>query len=211
MQNILVTGGCGFIGTNFIRFLLSDADFDGRIINVDKLTYAGNPQNMADIEDVFRGRYFFIMADICDPQTITDLFAKYKIHTICNFADESHVDRSIKDSTEFIRTNVFGTQALLDAAKEHRIKRFIQIGTDEVYGSIRKGRFNEDSPLEPNSPYAASKAAADLLARSYFVTHKLPVIIIRSSNNFGPYQYPEKIIPLFITNALENPPVEPIT
>jgi dTDP-glucose 4,6-dehydratase len=210
MQNILVTGGCGFIGTNFIRFLLSDADFDGRIINVDKLTYAGNPQNMADIEDVFRGRYFFIMADICDPQTITDLFAKYKIDTICNFAAESHVDRSIVEPGAFIKTNIEGTFSLLEVARDHQdqLILFHHVSTDEVYGSLgSEGYFTEETPYKPNSPYSASKAASDHLVRAYHKTYGLPVTISNCSNNYGPYQFPEKLIPLMILNALEEKPL----
>ena len=197
-RRILVTGGAGFIGSNFIRWLLKNQK--PKIINLDKLSYSGNLENLRDVEK--NPRYKFVEGDICDRKLV------FKLAKVCdgiiNFAAESHVDRSIKDSTEFIRTNVFGTQILLDAAKEYKIKRIIHISTDEVYGSIAKGSFNEDSPLEPNSPYAASKAAADLLVHSYITTYKLPAIIIRSSNNFGPYQYPEKIMSLFITNALEN-------
>ena len=197
-KTILVTGGAGFIGSNFIRLLLEKTKFN--IINLDKLTYSGNLDNLKDIER--DPRYKFVKGDICNKKLVFKLMEKCDI--VVNFAAESHVDRSIKDSTEFIRTNIVGTQILLDAARKYNVERFIQISTDEVYGSIAKGRFNEDANLRPNSPYAASKAAADLIVRSYFVTHKTPVIIVRSSNNFGPYQYPEKIIPLFVTNALNN-------
>ena len=209
-RKILITGGAGFIGSNFVRYMLrrtpclpagrKDEGRRTKIINLDKLAYSGNLDNLRDVEK--DPRYKFVKGDICDKRLVFKLVKE--CDAIINFAAESHVDRSIKDATEFIRTNVFGTQVLLDAAKKYRIKRIIHISTDEVYGSIAKGSFNENSALQPNSPYAASKAAADLLARSYFVTYKLPVIIVRSSNNFGPYQYPEKIIPLFITNALEN-------
>ena len=202
-KKILITGGAGFIGSNFLRYLLRKTRGEKqkiKIVNLDKLTYSGNLANLKDIEK--DERYKFIKGDICDKRRVSELTKD--IDAIINFAAESHVDRSIRDSKEFIRTNVGGTQVLLDAAKENGIRRFIHISTDEVYGSIAKGHFNENSILAPNSPYAASKAAADLLVRSYFVTHKLPAIITRSSNNFGPYQYPEKIIPLFITNALEN-------
>lgn len=203
-KRILVTGGAGFIGSNFVRYMLGRTKGVGRgttrIVNLDKLTYSGNLENLKDIAK--DPRYSFVKGDICNKKLVFKL-AK-GCDAIINFAAESHVDRSIKDATQFTRTNVFGTQILLDAAKKYKIKRFIQIGTDEVYGSITNGHFNEDSLLLPNSPYAASKAAADLLVRSYHTTYKLPVIIVRSSNNFGPYQYPEKIIPLFITNAMEN-------
>lgn len=197
-RKILVTGGAGFIGSNFIRRLLHCSKV--KIVNLDKLTYSGNIENLKDIKK--HSSYKFIKGDICDSKLVYKLTKDCDV--IINFAAESHVDRSIKDAREFIRTNVFGTQVLLDAARKHNVRRFIQISTDEVYGSSLKGYFKENSPLMPNSPYAASKASADLLAHSYFVTHRLPVIIVRSSNNFGPYQYPEKIIPLFITNALQN-------
>jgi dTDP-glucose 4,6-dehydratase len=170
------------------------------IVNLDNLTYSGNRDNLSDIED--NPRYEFVKGDICDSK-ITEKLAQ-KSDVIINFAAESHVDRSIKDSKLFVKTNIYGTQVLLEAARKSRIKRFIQISTDEVYGSIERGSFTENSAFKPNSPYAASKAAADLLVRSYYVTHRLPCIIVRSCNNFGPYQYPEKIIPLFITNILEG-------
>jgi len=197
-KRMLVTGGCGFIGSNFVRFLLRSTKC--KVVNLDKLTYSGNILNLKNIEH--DPRYKFVKGDICDKGVVLRL-AK-GCDAIINFAAESHVDRSIKDSKSFIRTNVFGTQVLLEAARKFRMKKFIQISTDEVYGSVKRGRSSEESVLLPNSPYAASKAAADLLVRSYCVTHKIPAVITRSSNNFGPYQYPEKIIPLFITNALEN-------
>ncbi|MEK6715242.1 MAG: dTDP-glucose 4,6-dehydratase, partial [Candidatus Omnitrophota bacterium] len=198
-KKILVTGGCGFIGSNFIRYLLNKYP-DYNVINLDKLTYAGNPDNLKDVKG--GPRYKFIRGDICDA-VIVDKVVK-RCDAIVHFAAESHVDKSILCSDDFVRTNVFGTHVLLEAAKRYNINRYIQISTDEAYGSIKSGSFTEDSPLLPNSPYSASKAAADLLARSYFVTHALPVIITRSSNNFGPYQYPEKVIPLFITNLLQG-------
>jgi len=210
MQNILVTGGCGFIGTNFIRFLLSDADFKGRIINVDKLTYAGNPENLTDIEDAFQGRYIFIMADICDTETLSDLFVKHKIDTICNFAAESHVDRSIVEPDAFIKTNIEGTFSLLEVARDHQdqLILFHHVSTDEVYGSLgAEGYFTEETPYKPNSPYSASKAASDHLVRAYRKTYGLPVTISNCSNNYGPYQFPEKLIPLMILNALEEKPL----
>ncbi|MBN1824471.1 MAG: dTDP-glucose 4,6-dehydratase [Endomicrobiales bacterium] len=198
-MKVLVTGGAGFIGSNFIRYLLS-RHRSYRIINLDKLTYAGNLDNLKDVEK--NPRYRFVRGDICDAGLV-DKLAK-SVDVIMNFAAETHVDRSIMESGSFIKTDVMGTHALLEAAKKHGIKKYIQVSTDEVYGSIRKGSFTEKSNLSPNSPYSSSKAGGDLLARSYFVTHKVPVIITRSSNNFGPYQYPEKVIPLFVTNAIEN-------
>ncbi|PIQ89383.1 MAG: dTDP-glucose 4,6-dehydratase [Candidatus Omnitrophica bacterium CG11_big_fil_rev_8_21_14_0_20_42_13] len=198
-KKILITGGCGFIGSNFIRYML-DKYPDYNIINIDKLTYAGKGENLKDKEG--DSRYKFIHSDICEAPVVDKIVKGCDI--IVHFAAESHVDRSILCSDAFVRTNVFGTHVLLEAAKRHNVSRYIQISTDECYGSIKKGSFTENSPILPNSPYSASKAAADLLARSYFVTHGLPVIITRSSNNFGPWQYPEKVIPLFITNLLEG-------
>lgn len=198
-KTILVTGGAGFIGSNFIQYILNKYT-DYKIINLDKLTYCGNLENLKDIKD--NPNYQFIKGDICDSKIVEKVTKG--CDCILNFAAESFVDRSIVNPSCFIHTNVYGTYALLEAAKRYRISLFCQIGTDEVYGSIEKGSSFENSPLSPNSPYAASKAAADLLAHSYFVTYNLPVIITRSSNNFGPYQYLEKVIPLFITNALQN-------
>ncbi|MFA5875399.1 MAG: dTDP-glucose 4,6-dehydratase [Candidatus Margulisiibacteriota bacterium] len=203
-QRVLVTGGAGFIGSNFIRYLLSmDASY--AVVNLDKLTYAGNLDNLKDIEN--NPQYKFVKGDICDAALVDSLVATARFDAIINFAAESHVDRSILSAGEFVQTDVFGTYVLLEAVKKHKIKRYIQISTDEVYGSIEKGAFTEESTLAPNSPYAASKAGGDLLARAYFKTHNLPVIITRSSNNYGPYQYPEKLIPLFVTNAIENTPL----
>ena len=199
MKSLLVTGGAGFIGSNFIRHILNKYD-DYNVVNLDKLTYCGNLENLKDLEK--DKRYEFVKGDIADDKLVKRLAKGCDI--ILNFAAETHVDRSIIDPYSFIRTNVLGTHTLLEAAKANRVKRFIQISTDEVYGSIAKGSFRETDPLLPNSPYSAAKAGGDLLARSYFITFKLPVIITRSSNNFGPYQYPEKIIPLFITNALAD-------
>ena len=199
MKKLLVTGGAGFIGSNFIRHILNKyADYN--IVNLDKLTYCGNIENLKDIEN--DKRYKFIKGDISDAGLVSE--AVKGCETIVNFAAETHVDRSIIDPYSFVKTNVLGTHTLLEAAKANGVKLFVHISTDEVYGSIEKGSFKEDDPLLPNSPYSAAKAASDLLARSYFITFKLPVLITRSSNNFGPYQYPEKVIPLFITNALEN-------
>lgn len=199
MQKILVTGGAGFIGSNYIRYMFQKY-VDLQIINIDKLTYAGNPDNLRDIEN--NPRYRFVKGDICDKQVVDPLVQEADV--IVNFAAESHVDRSIGKPDDFIRTDVFGAFVLLEAARKHEIEKFIQISTDEVYGSIEDGSFRETDPLMPSSPYSASKAGADRLAFSYFVTYDLPVIITRCSNNFGPYQFPEKLIPLFVTNAIED-------
>ncbi|MBU1955833.1 MAG: dTDP-glucose 4,6-dehydratase [Candidatus Margulisbacteria bacterium] len=203
-KKVLVTGGAGFIGSNFVRHLLS-LDGGYEVINLDKLTYAGNLENLKDVEKT--PGYKFVKGDICDQKLINDLVESEKPDAIINFAAESHVDRSILSAGEFIQTDVFGTYVLLEAVKRFGAKRFIQIGTDEVYGSIEKGSFTEESPLSPNSPYASSKAGGDLIVRAYHKTFDLPVIITRSSNNYGPYQYPEKFIPLFITNAIEDKPL----
>ncbi|UCD72470.1 MAG: dTDP-glucose 4,6-dehydratase [Syntrophobacterales bacterium] len=200
MGTILVTGGCGFIGSNFVRFMLRKYDY--KIINVDKLTYAGNLENLSDISD--HPNYEFVRGDIADKALIEGLASK-GIGAVINFAAESHVDRSIEDPRVFIETNVLGTQVLLEAARKYGILRFIQISTDEVYGSLgTRGSFKEASPLAPNSPYSASKTAADLLVRAYYKTYGLAAIITRCSNNYGPYQFPEKLIPLMISNALED-------
>lgn len=201
-MKLLVTGGAGFIGSNFIRHILGKYP-DYLVLNVDKLTYAGNPENLKDI--MGHPRYRFIQGDICDEDQINELIPG--MDAVINFAAETHVDRSILEPGAFIRTDVFGTFTLLEAVKSYKIPRYIQISTDEVYGSIETGAFTETSPLCPSSPYASSKAGGDLLVHSYGVTYKLPVIITRSSNNFGSYQYPEKLIPLFITNAIEDKPL----
>jgi dTDP-glucose 4,6-dehydratase len=200
-KNILVTGGCGFIGSNFIRYMLSKNGLS-RVVNLDKLTYAGNKNNLSDIED--DKRYRFIKGDICDKKKVNSICARESIDCIINFAAETHVDRSITGSEDFLMTNVLGVAALLQAAKKHKVELFIQISSDEVYGSCDSGSFKESSPLNPSNPYSASKAAADLLVLSFYRTYGLPVMITRSSNNFGPYQFPEKIIPLFITNLIDN-------
>jgi dTDP-glucose 4,6-dehydratase len=210
MKNILVTGGCGFIGTNFIDYMLSDTDFDGRIINIDKLTYAGNPENLAAIREKFAERYIFVKADICDSHALEDIFDDYQVDTVCNFAAESHVDRSIVSPDAFIKTNVEGTFRLLEIARrrQNQLTLFHQVSTDEVYGSLgMDGYFTEETPYRPNSPYSASKAAADHLVRAYHTTYGLPVTISNCSNNYGPYQFPEKMIPLMILNALNNKPL----
>jgi dTDP-glucose 4,6-dehydratase len=205
-MRLLVTGGAGFIGSNFIRYILTRHP-DWEVINLDKLTYAGNLANLRDVAANFAG-YRWVQGDIADPDAVAAVFAT-GIDAALNFAAETHVDRSITDAAPFIRTNVEGTRVLLDAARKYQVPRFIQVSTDEVYGSLEPGDppFTEESPLAPNSPYAASKAGADLLCRAYHRTYGLPVIITRCSNNFGPYQFPEKLIPLTITNALENKPI----
>lgn len=199
-MRILVTGGSGFIGSNFIRYMFTTYP-DIEIVNLDKLTYAGNPENLRDVEEL--DGYTFVHGDICD-EVLVEKLVSGGIDAVLNFAAESHVDRSITGPREFIQTDVFGTFMLLEASRRHGVARYLQVSTDEVYGSIEDGSFTEGSPLEPNSPYAASKAAGDLLARAYHVTYGVPVLITRSSNNFGPYQYPEKLMPLFITNALDD-------
>ncbi|PIV63375.1 MAG: dTDP-glucose 4,6-dehydratase [bacterium (Candidatus Ratteibacteria) CG01_land_8_20_14_3_00_40_19] len=198
-MKILITGGCGFIGSNFIHYFLKKHPEDS-LVNLDNLSYAGNLENLRDIEN--NPNYCFIKGDICDKKVVEE--AMRNCEALINFAAESHVDRSIKEAKPFIQTNVVGVFTLLEVARKSGISRFIQVGTDESYGSIKRGSFSEESPLQPNSPYAATKAAADLLVRSYFITYRLPVMITRSSNNFGPYQYPEKLIPLFIANLMEN-------
>ena len=201
MKTLLVTGGCGFIGSNFVRFILSN-EKECRVINLDKLTYAGNPENLNDVAD--DKRYIFVKGDICDEKVVDAIFSDYKPDIVFNFAAESHVDRSIGKPDDFIRADMFGVFTLLEAMKQHGGELFVQISTDEVYGSIEKGEFTEEDPLMPSNPYSASKAGGDRLAYSYFVTYKLPVIVTRASNNYGPHQYPEKLIPLFVTNALED-------
>jgi dTDP-glucose 4,6-dehydratase len=200
-MTVLVTGGCGFIGSNFIRHLLGQEQ-GHTLINLDKLTYAGNPANLQDFEK--DPRYRFVHGDICDRKILDLIFRQHTIESVIHFAAESHVDRSIADATPFTMTNVVGTQTLLDAALHHGVVQFIHISTDEVYGSITEGSFSEEDPLHPSSPYSASKAASDLLVQAYHQTHHLPTFITRCTNNFGPFQYPEKLIPLFVTNLLER-------
>ena len=205
MRTILITGAAGFIGSNFIRILLRRGE-PVRLIALDKLTYCGNLANISDLVD--NTRLIFIRGDICDAKLLLDLWQQYSIREVVHFAAESHVDRSILDSGPFIQTNVVGTQVLLDTARANGIDRFLQISTDEVYGSLPEDRpdikFTEQTPLAPNSPYSASKAAADCLVRAYFHTFHMPVLITRCSNNYGPYHFPEKMIPLFVTNLLEG-------
>lgn len=205
MVRLLVTGGCGFIGSNFIRWLLAD-DPNVTVVNFDKLTYAGNPENLASVFE--SDRYDFRQGDISDRDSVDEVLKEFSIDSIVNFAAESHVDRSILDSTPFVHTNIGGTQVLIDSARTNGIDRFVQVSTDEVYGSLGDtGEFSEDTPLAPNSPYAASKTAADLLVRAAVHTHDFPGMITRCSNNYGPYQFPEKLIPLFISNALQHQPL----
>lgn len=196
---LLVTGGAGFIGSNFIHYMLNNYP-DCKIVNLDKLTYAGNLDNLKDVEN--DQRYEFIHGDIRDKELVQKIYKK--VHGVVHLAAETHVDRSIMDAGEFVLTDVFGSFVLFEAMKSANIEFFIHVSTDEVYGSRDQGFFNEEDPLNPSSPYAASKAGADRLAYSYMVTYDLPIIILRPSNNFGPYQYPEKFIPLFVTNALED-------
>lgn len=210
MENMLVTGGCGFIGSNFIRYLLEESDFSGRVVNVDKLTYAGNPDNLSGIEDDFPGRYIFKRADIGDQDIMAHLFNEYNIDSLCHFAAESHVDRSIVKPDAFIQTNIVGTFNLLELARanQKRLQRFHHISTDEVFGSLgTEGFFTEETAYQPNSPYSASKAGSDHLVRAYHRTYGLPITISNCSNNYGPYQFPEKLIPLMILNALEEQPL----
>ncbi|OEC86691.1 MULTISPECIES: dTDP-glucose 4,6-dehydratase [Methanobacterium] len=203
MTKILITGGAGFIGSNFVRYML-DKYGDYELVNLDSLTYCGNLENLRGIED--NPNYTFCKGDITDKDLVFKITSDADY--IVNFAAESHVDRSIEDPEIFIKSNVLGTQVLLDAAKEYGIKKYLQVSTDEVYGSLGKtGYFRENTPLAPNSPYSASKASADLMVRAYNKTFDLPVNITRCSNNYGPYQFPEKLIPLMISNALENKPL----
>jgi dTDP-glucose 4,6-dehydratase len=203
-MNILVTGGAGFIGSAFVRMLAAETDW--RIVNLDKLTYAGNLENLATLAE--SRRYRFVHGDICDAALVSELVAEEKPDAIVHFAAESHVDRSILSPEPVIRTNLHGTFVLLEAARRFAVPRFVHVSTDEVYGSLEAPReATEDYSLNPSSPYSAAKAGSDLLARSYFVTYKLPVLITRASNNYGPYQFPEKLIPLMIVNALENKPL----
>ncbi len=199
-MRILVTGGCGFIGSNFVNWTLEHHP-QAEVVNLDKLTYAGNPENLESLRD--DPRYSFIQGDICDRRKVDEAFSR-EPELVVNFAAETHVDRSILEPEAFLQTDIYGTFQLLEAVRRYGTPRYLQISTDEVYGSIESGSFNEESLIKPSSPYAASKAGADLLVRSYVHTYGTPALIVRSSNNFGPRQYPEKVIPLFITNLLEG-------
>ncbi len=204
-MKILVTGGAGFIGSSFIRYALETRK-GIEIVNFDLLTYAGNLGNLAEVAN--DSRYQFVRGDISENSHVEKVFRKHRPDVVVNFAAETHVDRSIENSAPFVRANVEGTRCLLDQARAHKVSRFIQISTDEVYGSLGStGSFREDSPLDPSSPYSASKAAADLMALSYFRTYRLPCVVTRCSNNYGPYQFPEKLIPVLITNAMEDRPL----
>lgn len=209
-QNLLVTGGCGFIGSNFIRHLLDETDYGGAVVNVDALTYAANPASLEDVARRHGGRYRFERADICDRETMAAIMDRHAADAICHFAAESHVDRSIVKPDDFIRTNIVGTYTLLQLARERagRIVRFHHVSTDEVFGSLgAAGQFSETTPYNPNSPYSASKAASDHLVRAYHETYGLPVTVTNCSNNYGPFQFPEKLVPLMILNALEGQPL----
>ena len=200
-MNLLVTGGVGFIGSNFIRHMLhAHPDYD--IVNLDSLTYAGNLNNLKDCDS--SPRYTFVRGNICDSPLVNSVMEEHLIDTVVHFAAESHVDRSIADASAFVKTNILGTYTLLEAARQHALHRFIHISTDEVYGSIPEGSFRETDVLSPSSPYSSSKAGSDLLALSYFTTFNLPVIVTRCTNNFGPYQFPEKLIPFFVTNLIDG-------
>jgi dTDP-glucose 4,6-dehydratase len=202
MKNLLVTGGAGFIGSNFINYFLSKRN-DFFLVNLDKLTYAGNLENLSGVEK--RKNYEFVRGDITNEELIQFLFRKFQFTHIINFAAESHVDRSILGSEIFFQTNVIGTNTLLESSKKFGVEKFIQISTDEVYGSLgAQGYFTEETPLKPNSPYSASKAAADMMALSFYHTYGVPVVITRCSNNYGPYQFPEKLIPLMIINSIND-------
>ncbi len=202
MKNILVTGGAGFIGSNFINHILKERD-DYFIINLDKLTYAGNLENLVESEN--NKNYRFVKGDICNAELISYLFEKYKIKHVINFAAESHVDRSILGSSIFYQTNVIGTNVLLETARRNEVEKFLQVSTDEVYGSLgAEGLFTESTPLSPNSPYSSSKSGADMMALAFYHTYGMPVVLTRCSNNYGPYQFPEKLIPLMIINSLND-------
>lgn len=217
MKNILVTGGAGFIGSNFITYMLKNEDCVEKLVNLDKLTYAGNLDNLREIEN--NSRYQFIKGDIRDKIVVENIFKEYEIDTVVNFAAESHVDRSITEPEIFLTTNIIGTQTLLEAAKKYwkiypddkynrefkNEVKYLQVSTDEVYGALgKKGMFQETTPLSPNSPYSASKASADMIVRAYYETYGIPINITRCSNNYGPYQFPEKLIPLMINNCINN-------
>jgi dTDP-glucose 4,6-dehydratase len=202
MKTILVTGGAGFIGSNYVNHILKERD-DYFIINLDKLTYAGNLANLRESEK--NPRYRFVKGDIGNAELVAYLFEKYKIKHVINFAAESHVDRSILGSSVFYQTNVMGTNVLLETARKYEVEKFLQISTDEVYGSLGKnGLFTETTPLSPNSPYSSSKAASDMMAMAFYHTYGMPIVITRCSNNYGPLQFPEKLIPLIIMNALHD-------
>jgi dTDP-glucose 4,6-dehydratase len=205
MMKILVTGGAGFIGSSFVRYVLRTCK-DVDVVNYDLLTYAGNLRNVEEVAG--HPRYEFVRGDIANAGQLEDLFARHRFDAVVNFAAETHVDRSILDAAPFVRTNIEGTRCLLEMGRQHKVGKFVQISTDEVYGSLGStGSFREDTPLDPTSPYSASKAAADFLVLAYHKTHALPAVITRCSNNYGPYQFPEKLIPLLVTNAMDDRPL----
>jgi dTDP-glucose 4,6-dehydratase len=206
VHNLMITGGAGFIGSNFVRYMLQKYPHY-TVIVYDKLTYAGNLDNLQDVAQEFAGRYAFVRGDICDAAKVRQTITAHDVDAIVNFAAETHVDRSIMDPDAFIQTDVYGTYVLLEAAREFGLERYHQISTDEVYGHVPKGASKETDPVAPRSPYAASKASADLMVNAYHVTYDLPVTITRGANNIGPYQYPEKVVPLFVTNAIEGLPL----
>jgi len=206
VQKLMVTGGAGFIGSNFVRYMLEKYPAYSVVV-YDKLTYAGNLENLKDVAERFADRYAFVKGDICDPTTVRETVRTHGVDTIVNFAAETHVDRSIMDPDAFIKTDVYGTYVLLEAAREFGLERYHQISTDEVYGHVPEGASKESDPVAPRSPYAASKASGDLMVNAYHVTYDLPVTITRGANNIGPYQYPEKVVPLFVTNAIDDAPL----
>ncbi len=206
MRRFMVTGGAGFIGSNFVRYMLEKYS-DYFIVVYDKLTYAGRKENLQDVVERFAARYTFVQGDICDIDRVNHTVQTYEIDTIVNFAAETHVDRSLMEPGSFIQTDVYGTFVLLEAAKEFELERYHQISTDEVYGQVLSGRSSETSMLEPRSPYAASKTSGDLMTLAYYASWGVPVTITRGSNNIGPYQYPEKVVPLFATNAIDDQPL----
>ena len=206
MRGLLITGGAGFIGSNFVRYILQKYP-DYRVVVYDKLTYAGNLENLKDVARDFAGRYAFVRGDIVEAEKVRAVIREHQVNAIVNFAAATHVDRSLMEPDEFIRTDVYGTYVLLEATRELGLERMHQVSTDEVYGQVLEGRAGEDAPLHTRSPYAASKAGGDLLCLSYFASFGVPVTITRGANNIGPYQYPEKVVPLFITNAIDQQPL----
>jgi len=206
VKNILVTGGAGFIGSNFVRYML-ERYTDYRVVVYDKLTYAGNMDNLQDVAERFSGRYAFVQGDICDAEQVDEAMQQHQVDTVVNFAAESHVDRSLVEPGGFIQTDVYGTYVLLETAKKFAVERYHQVSTDEVYGQVLEGRSTEEDRLHTRSPYSASKAGGDLMCLAYFTSFDVPVTITRGSNNIGPYQYPEKVVPLFITNAIDDIPL----
>jgi len=206
MQHLMITGGAGFIGSNFVRYLLEKYP-DYHVVVYDKLTYAGNLDNLKDVAERFADRYAFVKGDICDAERVRETIEAHKVDTIVNFAAETHVDRSIMNPDAFIKTDVYGTYVLLEAARELELERYHQISTDEVYGHVAEGASRESDTVAPRSPYAASKSSGDLMVHAYHITYDLPTTITRGSNNIGPYQYPEKVVPLFVTNAIDDQPL----